>query len=111
MIYFKPWKKKKKSSPRLLYPTRLDFRVEGKIKTFHYIYFKKLKEFIVIQPCRSAAEDLSDAIHRIERYMKLWERINLTRWVDKQMRSRKETNTTKMTNGLNFYMPFNVTEC
>ena len=40
-------KKGKDLHPRLLYPAKLSFRMEGQIKCFPYV---KLKEFIITKP-------------------------------------------------------------
>ena len=40
--------KNRELQPRLLYPARLSFRIEGQIKSFSYK--KKLKEFIITKP-------------------------------------------------------------
>jgi len=49
MIYLKCWKeKKRKAEPRILYPARLSFRIEGEIKSFSDK--QKLKEFMTTKP-------------------------------------------------------------
>ena len=49
--------------PRILYPARLSFRVEGEIKAFPHK--QKLKEFMITKP---AMQDILRGTLEVERY-------------------------------------------
>jgi hypothetical protein len=75
---------------RFLYPAKLSFIIEGEIKTFQDK--EKLKKPMAT---KAVLQESYTQKRKINSIMKIWERINLLRRVDKQVRIKEESSTTK----------------